>query len=171
MIQIRAIDDADCMAIYELTKRNASRLADYFPITLEKTQTPEKTSDAIRMYKLLSEQNELHVFSILAEGERTIGLVFLKNIDKKALKCELAYFIDVAEEGKGYTTDAVKQTIDFAFGRLDLNKIYCRVATNNTASNKVVLKNNFALEGVLKQEYRINDGTFTDLNYYGLLKN
>lgn len=65
---------------------------------------------------------------------------------------------------------AIQQAIDNAFSNLNLNKVYCRVATDNTASNKVAIKNGFQLEGVLKQEFRIHDGSLIDLNYYGRLK-
>ncbi len=60
--------------------------------------------------------------------------------------------------------------INIAFNEVGLNKVYCRVAPNNIASNRVAQKNGFELEGVLKQEFRIQDGSLIDLNYYGLLK-
>lgn len=172
-IRIRPVRESDSNAFHLLAIKNKDRLADFFPITLEKAETPEKSLASIRMYNTLAAQNELHVLAI-EQGEdepAIIGLVFLKNIDKKTSKCEIAYFIDKEYEGRGLTSQAVKQAVNMAFDELQLNKVYCRVGTDNAASNKVAVKSGFELEGVLKQEYRIDNGTLIDLNYYGLLRN
>jgi ribosomal-protein-serine acetyltransferase len=171
MINIKAVTEDDRDSLHILVRNNIQRLLDFFPITIEKTETPEKTLSAIQLYKNLASQNELHVMAIRHnDTKRFIGVVFLKNIDKKVSKCEIAYFIDKGEEGKNYTSMAVLQAIKIAFNQLHLNKIYCRVAPDNAASNRVAIKSGFKLEGVLKQEYCIYDGSLVDINYYGLLK-
>lgn len=171
MINIRPIRQGDDVAFCSLANNNKDRLLDYFPITLEKTESTDNARAAIAMYSVLAERNELHVLFIEnAADQQLLGMVFLKNIDLKVGKCELAYFIDKSEEGKGHTSAAVKLALDKAFHELGLNKVYCRVDPQNAASNKVATKNKFKLEGVLKQEFRINDGSLIDLNYYGLLR-
>lgn len=167
MIVIKPITEKYQSAFYDLAKRNQEQLADFFPITIEKTETLEKTLQSIKLYQLLARQNDLHVYMV-EEGEKVIGLQILKNIDKKVNKCELVYFIDKDMTGKGYATEAVKQVAREAFNSLGMQKIYCRVATNDVASNKVAVKNGFELEGVLKKEFRISNGQVIDINYYGL---
>ena len=170
MITIKPITEEHQFAFYDLSKRNTERLADFFPITIEKTDSLEKTLKSIKLYQLLAQQNDLHVFIIEDEQEKqAVGLVILKNIDKKVNKCEIVYFIDRYKEGNGYTSEAVKQAIKKAFGSLGMKKIYCRIAIGDIAANKVALKNGFELEGVLKKEFRISNGDIIDLNYYGLL--
>lgn len=168
MIQIRHIKEGDSNGFYELVKRNESRLTEYFPITLEKTATTEQTGETVKMFADLSQKNELHVF-VIEQEQTMIGVLFLKNLDQRVKKCELAYFIDKNEEHKGYTSQAIKLAIEYAFQRLGMNKVYCRVAPDNEPSNKAAVKNGFELEGVLKQEFKISDGSLIDLNYYGLL--
>lgn len=170
MIKIKPISDYHQIAYYNLSRQNADRLADFFPITLEKTETREKTLESIKLYQILAQKNDLHILIIEHEPEQTIGLVILKNIDKKVSKCEVVYFIDRNMEGNGYATEAVKQAIEMAFTSLGMNKIFCRIATDDVSGNRVAVKNGFTLEGVLKQEFRINSGKLIDLNYYGLLK-
>lgn len=170
MITIRPIITEDREQFYQLVQNNKERLMDYFPITIEKAISAEVAGESIKMYNLLALKNELHVFVVENNEKEIIGIIFLKNIDAKTSKCEIAYFIDKNHENKGYTTMAIQQAVDNAFSNLNLNKVYCRVATDNTASNKVAIKNGFQLEGVLKQEFRIHDGSLIDLNYYGRLK-
>jgi RimJ/RimL family protein N-acetyltransferase len=168
MITIKAITEKDQFAFYDLAKRNQEQLADFFPITIEKTETREKTLKSIKLYQLLAQQNDLHVYMVEEEGSEIIGLLILKNIDKKVNKCELVYFIDKDKGGKGYASEAVKKVVNDAFNSLGMRKIYCRVATNDVASNRVAVKNGFELEGVLKKEFRIGNGQIIDINYYGL---
>lgn len=171
MISIRPIRESDQHSFYELANNNKDRLEDFFPITLEKAQTIEKSLEAIKFYKALAAVNELHVFVFEhVNDSKPIGMVFIKNIDPRTNKCELAYFIDKGHTNKGYTSLAVQQAIDIAFNKLNLNKVYCRIATDNEASNKLALRSGFQLEGVLRKEYRINNGDLIDLNYYGRLK-
>lgn len=167
MITIRPISMEDREHFHQLVQNNKERLVDYFPITIEKAATPEIAADSIKMYSILAGKKELFVMTINNEHNNMIGLIFLKNIDAKTSKCEIAYFIDKNEEGKGHTSLAVKQALQTAFNDLGLNKVYCRVDPENAASNKVVIKNGFELEGVLKQEFRIDNGNLIDLNYYG----
>lgn len=171
MTSILPITEEHQQSFYELSKRNLQHLADFFPITIEKTETPEKTAQSIRLYQQLTRQNDLHVFLISEEQKNeVVGLVILKNIDKKVNKCELVYFVDSNMQNRGYATDAVRQAVQKAFDSYGIQKIYCRVATYDTAGNRVAIKNGFELEGVLKKEFRISTGEIIDLNYYGLQK-
>lgn len=172
MVTIRQIRAEDKESFHNLVRENTARLVDYFPITVENAASLEIAGDTIRMYNMLAEKNELLVLVVQKNSdEKVVGMVFLKNIDHKTGKCELAYFVDKHEEGKGFTSYAIKQSVDIAFNTLNLNKVYCRVAPDNEPSKRVVQKNGFELEGVLKQEFKLQDGSLIDLHYYGLLKN
>ncbi len=169
MIQVRPITEDDQQAFYDLVNNNRDKLIDFFPITIEKAATIDKALEAIRFYNSLAAIDELHVLMMTLNDE-VIGMVFIKNIDHRTDKCELAYFTDKNFTGKGYTTEAVNQAIDMAFNKLGMNKVYGRIATYNEASNRLAAKAGFQLEGVLRQEYRIHDGSLIDLNYYGKIR-
>lgn len=172
MINIRHIKAEDKDAFYHLVQNNKERLADYFPITIEKAATPEIAAASINMYNMLLQQNELYTLMLeTQDDQQLIGIIFIKNIDQKTKKCELGYFIDKDAEGKGMMSFAVKNALDMAFNKLNLNKVYCRIDVDNARSNNIMLKNGFKLEGVLRQDFCKSDGNLVDLNYYGLLKN
>ena len=71
--------------------------------------------------------------------------------------------------GKGIMSKAVNEICKIAFQKLDILRIgglYCK----NIASQKVLEKNNFVLEGVKKCAV-FKNGQIDDLCIYGKLKN
>ena len=52
---------------------------------------------------------------------------------------------------KGYITEAIKLIVGFAFNELKLNRISARLWENNLASIKVLKKNKFKKEGLLRE--------------------
>lgn len=172
MINIRIIREEDAQDMHTLVQRNARRLEDYFPVTIEKTVTAEKTLQTIKMYKMLEEQKQLVVFMVEQKSDKKlVAIVFLKNFDKKVNKCEVSCFVDEETAGKGICSQAIKEIAAMAFKNYGVDKLFCRIDTKNDAANKLAVKSGFQLEGVLRQEFRIADNSIVDINYYGMLQN
>ena len=72
--------------------------------------------------------------------------------------------------GKGIATKAAELIVKEAFATLDIVKISSEVFAPNIASKRVLEKNGFALEGVLK-DAAYKNGVIYDLCRYGKLKN
>lgn len=155
--------------LYELVKNNREFLQDYFPVTVEQITSPEEAEKNIISYRDQWRKNKLRLYFI-THDDTPCGLMYFRNIDERYCKCELAYFIDDRAKGKGVTTGALKNAVNIAFNQLDMNKVYCKIDVQNTASRRVAEKSGFKLEGTLRQEFRIADGTLVDIAYYGLLK-
>jgi RimJ/RimL family protein N-acetyltransferase len=51
-----------------------------------------------------------------------------------------------------------------------MNKIFICTSKVNFASQQIALKNDFVLEGTLREEFKSFEGELEDINYYGLLK-
>ena len=105
-----------------------------------------------------------------SETKNLIGYVCIKNIDTKISKCELAYFIDAAFEGKGIISKVVSQTIAFCFEDVMMNKVFICTSKINYASQRIALKNGFQQEGILREEFKNGEGILEDILYFGLLK-
>ena len=86
------------------------------------------------------------------------------------MKAELAYYIDAMYEGKGIITYGLKLLCYYAFDEVCLKKVYARVYPYNHSSKKVLIKNGFQLEGVLRNDFRNGMGELCNIEYYGLLK-
>ena len=169
MIQVRPITSADTEAYFNLISANRQRLSNYFPVTLSKTETLEKTRECVDSYLELTTTKELFVFLIMY-GEQPIGVVILKEIDHRSQKCEFAWFIDGAYEGRGHASQALQPVMTFVFNELEFNRVFCMISVGNAPSIRLAERNGFEHEGILKENFKMSDGSFSDVHHYGLLK-
>lgn len=98
-------------------------------------------------------------FAIDANGE-VVGGIGLSKIVKQH-KGELGYWLSENYWGKGIMTEAIKLIIEFGFKQLKLVRIYADVFPFNKASMKVLEKNGFKLEGILRKN-TLKDGKYID---------
>jgi len=93
-------------------------------------------------------------------NDEVVGSVGLGNI-KYGHKAEVSYWLGEKYWNSGIMTEAVKLVTKFGFEKLKLKKIYGRVYIFNLASKKVLEKNDYKLEGILKKDFK-KDGKFID---------
>ncbi|AOT71495.1 GNAT family N-acetyltransferase [Geosporobacter ferrireducens] len=86
-----------------------------------------------------------------------IGSVSLSEIIRGCFQsCFLGYRMDEQKNNRGYTTEAVKAIIHYAFNTLKLHRIEANIMPENTASIKVVEKLGFINEGLAAKYLNIN---------------
>jgi ribosomal-protein-serine acetyltransferase len=168
-IRIKPISPDDHIRLYEIVRQNRNRLIRYFPLTMAELVSLEATKYFIEDCLIKYKFKQMFPFGIHL-GTKLIGWINIKNIDFRVLKAELGYYIDGAYEGQGHMTNAIKEVIDYGFEVVQLNKIYLRIGPENIASKNIASKFGFKLEGVLKEEFKIESGSIIDIEYYGLLK-
>ena len=99
-----------------------------------------------------------------------IGTVFLKNIDTELQKAEFGIFLGNGDcRGKGYGSAAAAQIVTYGFTKLALNRIYLSVFMSNPAAIRSYEKVGFRHEGVLRQDFKNQDG-FVDVCLMSILK-
>ncbi|MFZ5817962.1 MAG: GNAT family N-acetyltransferase [Bacillota bacterium] len=103
------------------------------------------------------------------EDGALLGVISLTGIHPVHRRAELGYWIGVPYWGQGYTTEAARAMIDFAFGELGLNSVFARHLTRNPASGRVMAKVGMRCEGRLRQHVCKN-GQFEDLAVYSILR-
>lgn len=97
-----------------------------------------------------------------------IGTTFLKNIDEYSKKAEFGIFIGEEDAiGKGFGKSATKQTLDYAFSELGLNRVYLSVFADNTSAIHAYQNSGFIIEGILKQDFFREDG-YADVVIMGI---
>ncbi len=161
----------DAQNIYDLITANRPRLIDYFPIAIGAIHSIADTEQYIKLKTKQAHAKEAITYLIVDDNTNIpIGFTFIKNFDWDIAKAELAYYIDKHYEGKGIVSKALQHIITYCFATLKLKKLYLRTAKDNIGSQRVALKNGFLLEGVLRKDFKIADGTLIDLHYYGLIK-
>jgi len=129
--------------------------------------------EAERWIKKSNEDNEQILKGIYYENDKTIKLVgisrlmYINNID---LTAELGIYIgEYKNQDIGISKKAIKLTLDMGFNMLKLNKIYLRVLEDNNKAVNSFLKNNFKIEGCLKEHYKSNE-IFKNVIYMVIFK-
>lgn len=115
-------------------------------------------------------KKEAFVFGIREkENQKLIGGIGL-HLDVANNKAEVGYWLGKSFWNNGYATEALQRILKFGFEELLLHKIYASHFLHNPASGKVLEKNGFEFEAILKQEI-FKNGAYLDLRRFSILKN
>ncbi|MGL5005452.1 MAG: GNAT family N-acetyltransferase [Casimicrobium sp.] len=103
------------------------------------------------------------------DSVRTIGNALLFQFDTENEVAEIGYVIARAHWGEGYTTEAMRPLIDYAFNTLGFHRLEAKLDPRNLASAKVLTKLGFAHEGTRRENWLDHNGR-SDSGLYGLLR-
>ncbi len=103
------------------------------------------------------------------QPEILIGTCGFHVYDQNNNTAEIGYDLSSKHHRKGYMSEALKEIIKYGFERLRLHKISAAVYVGNTASNKLLEKLGFQLEGVIRDKHYFR-GEYFDHNLYSLLE-
>lgn len=91
-----------------------------------------------------------------------IGRCGLHNWNEEHKRAEIGYSMeDESYKKLGLMSEAVEAVIDYGFKTLNLNRIEALVASYNVPSLRLLEKNGFVREGVLRNHYLVS-GVFED---------
>lgn len=138
-------------------------LRDVFPY-------PYTYTHAIEYIQLASGNNLLLSWGIFEYNELAgvISLVLQEDIYRHS--AEIGYWLGKDFRGKGIMTTAVELICNYAFSELNIIRLFAPVFETNKASEKVLLKNGFILEGirkkaVIKNKILLDDYLMAKLKY------
>lgn len=110
------------------------------------------------------------VFRAISVDGDIVGSISIEPKDDIFIKdTEIGYMLSTEYHGRGIMTEATRQICEIAFAELDIERITGNVFAPNIASQKVLLKNGFELEGVMKRAVYKNGETY-DLYIFGKCK-
>lgn len=102
--------------------------------------------------------------------DKLIGKIKISNIVYGVFKSGIVgYSIDKEYEGKGYMTEAVKLTLDYAKNYLDLHRLEASILTDNMRSKGVLLSCGFEEVGLNKKYLFINSNWKDHITFYKIL--
>lgn len=103
------------------------------------------------------------------DTNQLIGSIGLTSQNNYHRRIELSY--DLAKEywRKGITSKAIQAIAKYGFKELGMNRIEAFTATGNLPSKNLLIKNGFALEGLLNQ-HRYHKGCYVDAYIFGLVR-
>lgn len=108
--------------------------------------------------------------SIWTNGGKHIGFIGLQSICPRSRRAELWIYIgDKDYWGKGFGEDAVRTLCGYAFGQMNLYRIWLECNPEFTPVVRCYEKVGFKREGTLRHAY-YRDGAFRDTCIMGLLR-
>ena len=155
--------DAESLARYARDPLLSRYLRDRFPC-------PYTRKDAEDFIRLCIETKGSRLSRcIVVDGQASGDISIIPQEDEHRKSAEMGYCLARPLWGQGIMTRAVGILCREAFARFDLARIYASVYSPNAASARVLEKNGFTLEGVLRNHVW-KEETLMDEKFYGLLR-
>lgn len=109
-------------------------------------------------------------FAIEHKSEKSFcGVIEIRAIEPEHSQAELSFWLAVEHWGNGYMSEALQPVLHFGFEEWNLNRLYAYHMIRNPASGRVLQKNGFTQEGVLRQRVR-KWGVFEDAKLWAMLR-
>lgn len=105
----------------------------------------------------------------LPHQDQLIGTLGSYGWDHDHHYLDIGYHLLPPYWGQGYTTEACKAMIAWSFEHMDLHRIQADCTDGHIASERVLMKCGFKLEGIWRQKY-FEHGRFVDNKQFGLLR-
>ena len=133
---------------------------------------PEITPESQRLWheRISASDRDKAWLIQLSESKTDVGLLSLNDIDPVHKRCCWAYYIaDDAARGKGLAKSLECNVYDYAFFKLNLNRVWCEVLAFNEKVVKLHELFGCRVEGVLR-EHVIKGGTRHDVVRMAILR-
>lgn len=164
----REIEDDDCDAIFMIYSEK--EVCRYFGINPLKEMSEAR--GIITYFKKSDEDHTSFSLAIVSKkSDDLIGLCHFQEINLAYRKAELSFELNKTSWCKGVMTEVLKSFISYGFEQLNFNRIQANVCADNKGSVKLLEKNGFEKEGVLRENiFNFVDNCFEDTVVYGKLK-
>lgn len=158
------LEDAETLALLLNNKNIMNNLRDGLPYPYTK-----KDAEEYIQAMLSADPDKTYAFAIVWENQviGSIGIFRQENIHNRT--AEMGYYIGEPYWGKGLGTCAVSQICHTIFTKTNILRIYAEPFAYNTASCRVLEKNGFQFEGILRQN-AVKNGKILDMKMYSLIK-
>ena len=98
---------------------------------------------------------------------RVIGDISVFDIENNRMG-SVGYRFDPDEWSNGYATEALREAVRFIFTCTELDRLQATADVRNTASNRVLEKCGFVLEGTVRRGKMVS--AYCDYNIWGILR-
>ncbi|MEO1260481.1 MAG: GNAT family protein [Bacteroidota bacterium] len=153
-------DDLDSLVKFANNLKIAKNLTNLFP-------HPYTEESGRNFIKMAREGKPRRIRAIDVNGEAVGAIGLHPQTDIMCKNAELGYWLAEPFWGQGIMTRAVRLTVDYGFEHWDINRIYARPFGTNIASQKVLEKAGFILEGQFEKTI-FKNGEFLDELIYAV---
>ena len=165
---IVVLELGDVKSLNSMLVRNTERFKRFFPKTLEQNLNIEMTKKYILEKKVLIDAEEEYTLGLKEKvSGDIIGLIIIKNINRKIADAEVAYCLDADFGGKGLMTKAVNKIGCLAKEEYHLKTLFILAHKTNIPSVRVAEKTGYDWsETQLKSFTPINETNALDMEKF-----
>ncbi len=129
----------------------------------------EKDAENFITAMLQADKKTTYAFAITVNDKvvGSIGVFRKENIHART--AEIGYYVAEPYWGQGLGTEAIRQTCKYIFEHTDIVRIFAEPFAYNVASCRILEKNGFVFEGVLKSN-AVKNGQVVDMKMYALIR-
>lgn len=154
------MSDLDSLVIHANNPKIAKNMTDGFP-------HPYTLENGKAFIEIATREKPVHIFAIEINDKAVGGIGIHPQRDIHCKNAELGYWLGEPFWGQGIISKAIPQIVDFAFKTYDINRIIARPFGSNKASQKVLEKNQFVLEGRF-EKVLFKNGEYLDELIYAI---
>lgn len=167
-LELRALSEDDATGLWPLM--SDSRLTAF--LAWEPHRSLDETA-SMAAALVEAQQTDRGYHWVVSHAGQTVGLVSLIDVRRQHRcwtlnRAELAYWIGIPFQGRGYATEAAAAVAGFGFDKLGLHKIRVYHAADNPASGRTIEKLGFRFVGEEKEAFQ-KDGAWHHLRHFELL--
>ncbi|OLS37038.1 GNAT family N-acetyltransferase [Alkalihalophilus pseudofirmus] len=163
LVCLRRLEKRDLHSFYQAIENKEIRY-------MTGTKKQFTYEDVVQFYDKAADDSTRHDFAICLLNDQCIGDLAILEIDEGNKKAAFRIALhDPKYFNKGYGTEAVQLALDYAFHKLNLNRLQLEVYSHNKRGLKAYEKAGFKVEGVLREALFI-DGKYSDEIIMGVLK-
>ncbi len=135
-------------------------------------KNPDITKASIKEHFLRRPDNGIpNAYAIIfKENNKMIGTCDFWYVDFGKNCGEIGYVLNKNYWGRGIVSQALKEVVKFGFEYLELERVQISHATDNIASQRVIEKCDFRLEGLKRHSDKHRNGEYVDHKIYSILK-
>ena len=164
-LMLRKINTGDVIEMFRL--RSSEKIMQF--IDRPRASTKEDALDYINLISTALINNDGITWGItLKNSSSLIGTIGFWRILKEHYRAEIGYLLDDSFQRQGIMQEAITAILRYGFNMMKLHSVEANVNPANTASVRLLEKNNFVLEAHFKENYYYN-GRFLDSFIYSLL--
>jgi len=165
-IELRLFEEADAAELFALIERSRGYLRQWLPWVDYETSINDSRRFVQRSVQSYVD-NEGFNLGIRYQGQLA-GVIGFHTVNWPNRQVEIGYWLGVDLQGYGVMTRACRAMVDFAFHKLQLNRVSILCATGNTRSRAIPKRLGFTQEGILREGQWLYDH-FVDLVVYSML--
>lgn len=162
-IKLRAVEpsDAEIMLNWRFAPENYDYFYEYSPVGVEMQRA--------WMASIAQRNDQVNFIAETVLEKKAFGMVSLTDIDLRNRKAELARVLigDDTFRGTGKGRMMVELCLEYAFGHLNLHKVYLEVFADNSRAVSFYKGMGFEQDGVFK-EHIFKSGSYKDVIHMSL---